>query len=169
MKKSMTIMATLVLTMAMLGVRPTRGAGDQPKDEAASVWMKQKLAASQNVLAGLTKADFDVIEKNAKSMIAVGYLEKWVRADTPGYKTMLADFDYANKSLTLAARERKSRSRDHRLLAVNAQLCQLSHDRSRRFEVKASRVAWRGSPSRCWRGTGPNSLAFCSGSHSPPC
>ena len=39
-------------------------------------------------------------------MIAVGYLEKWVLPDTPGYKTMLADFDYANKSLVLAAQER---------------------------------------------------------------
>ena len=58
------------------------------------------------MLAGLTKADFKAIEKNAKSMIAVGYLEKWVRADTPGYKTMLADFEYANKSLVLATRER---------------------------------------------------------------
>lgn len=106
MKKSLTIMATLVFIMAMLGVHPTWGGGAQPKDEAASVWMKQKLVASQNVLAGLTKADFDVIEKNAKSMIAVGYLEKWVRADKPGYKTMLADFDYANKSLALAAHER---------------------------------------------------------------
>ena len=58
MKKSLTTMATLVLIMAFLGVHPTFGGGDPPKGESSSVWMKQKLVASQNVLAGLTKADF---------------------------------------------------------------------------------------------------------------
>ena len=42
--------------------------------------MKQKLAASQNIFAGLAKGDFDAIGKNAGSMTAVGYLERWVRA-----------------------------------------------------------------------------------------
>ena len=82
MKRSLTVTAALVLFTAMLGLHPSLGGGEQPKDEAASVWMKQKLSASQNVLSGLTKADFDAIEKNAKSMIAVGYLEKWVRRHT---------------------------------------------------------------------------------------
>ena len=106
MKKSLTILATLLLFTAINGVHPTRGGDDQPKDKAGSLWMKQKLVASQNVLAGLTKADYGAIEKNAQSMIAVGYLEKWLRADTPGYQTMLRDFDYANKTLALAAREK---------------------------------------------------------------
>ena len=79
MKKSLTTVATLLLVTALLGVHPSLGGGDPPQGEAASLWMKQKLGASQNVLAGLTKADFESIEKNAKSMIAVGYLEKWVR------------------------------------------------------------------------------------------
>jgi hypothetical protein len=106
MQKSLKIAATVVLIMAAVGIHPTRGGDDQPKHDAGSVWMKQKLVASQNVLGGLTRGDFDAIEKNAKSMIFVGYLEKWVRADTPGYKTMLADFEYANRSLALAAKER---------------------------------------------------------------
>jgi hypothetical protein len=37
--------------------------------------------------------------------VAVGYFEKWVRADTLGYRTMLRDFDFANKTLAVAARE----------------------------------------------------------------
>jgi hypothetical protein len=106
MKKSLTILATLVLITAMCGVNHTRGGDEQPKDNAGSLWMKQKLVASQNLLAGLTMADYPAIEKNAQSMIAVGYLEKWIRADTPEYQTMLRDFLYANKSLTLAAREK---------------------------------------------------------------
>jgi hypothetical protein len=106
MKKLMTTLAVLALITALLGIHPTRGGDDPPKDKAASVWMKQKLVASQNILAGLTTADYVAIEKNAQSMIVVGYLEKWVRADTPGYQTMLRDFDYANKTLALAAREK---------------------------------------------------------------
>ncbi len=68
--------------------------------------MKQKLVASQNVLAGLTKGDFDMIAKNAKSMLVVGYLEKWVRADIPEYQKMTKDFEFANKSLVEAARDK---------------------------------------------------------------
>ena len=76
------------------------------KAKASSIWMKQKLSASQNILAGLTKEDYEAIEKNAQSMVVVGYLEKWVRSDIPGYQKMMRDFEYANKSLTLAAREK---------------------------------------------------------------
>jgi hypothetical protein len=82
--------------------------GDDGKTQApeASLWMKQKLVASQNILAGLTKPDYEAIEKNAQSMLAVGYLEKWIRADTPGYQQQMKGFEYANKSLARAAREK---------------------------------------------------------------
>jgi hypothetical protein len=68
--------------------------------------MKQKLSASQNILAGLTKGDFEAIDKNAQSMLVVEYLEKWLRSDTPGYNMKLRDFEYANKALRLAAKEK---------------------------------------------------------------
>jgi hypothetical protein len=71
-----------------------------------SVWMKQKLAASQNVLGGLTKGEYDTIAKNANSMLAIGYLEKWVRADIPEYRKLLKDFEFANKALVEAARDK---------------------------------------------------------------
>ncbi len=130
MKKSRTILAVLALITASLGVHPTRGGDDQPKDKEGSLWMKQKLVASQNILAGLTKADYSAIEKNARSMIVVGYLEKWIRSDTPGYQTMLRDFDYANKTLALAGAKEPRRG-NSRLLAVDPQLCQLPQDRPR--------------------------------------
>jgi hypothetical protein len=106
MKWLLTALATLVFFTATCGVHPTRGGDKEPKDNSGSLWMKQKLVASQNILAGLTKADYEQIEKNAQSMIAVGYLEKWIRADTPEYQTMLRNFLYSNKSLSLAAREK---------------------------------------------------------------
>ncbi|MGP0065942.1 MAG: hypothetical protein ACLQGP_20375 [Isosphaeraceae bacterium] len=106
MRKSLTTLATLTLMTATLAFHSARGGGEQAKEKEPSVWMRQKLAASQNILAGLTKADFDAIEKNAQSMLVVGYLEKWVRADTPGYENFTKDFQYANKSLSNAAREK---------------------------------------------------------------
>jgi hypothetical protein len=105
MRKPITILATVVLMAATLAVRPTRG-GDDPEKDKSSIWMKEKLQASQNILSGLTKADFDIVRRNAESMLFVSYLEKWVRAETPGYQNMMRDFEYANKSLVRAAQEK---------------------------------------------------------------
>jgi hypothetical protein len=106
-------MSRLFSTVAMMAFFSTTLAtylarGDDGKAQAPepSIWMKQKLGASQNILAGLTKGDYEAIEKNAQSMLVVGYLEKWIRADIPGYRKMMNDFEYANKALTLAAREK---------------------------------------------------------------
>jgi hypothetical protein len=100
--------ASVALLAVSLGVglcpAPVRAA-DPPRLEP-SVWMKQKLTASQNILAALNNADYDAIAANANSMLVVGYLEKFARADTPGYRELMGDFTYANKSLVLAAREK---------------------------------------------------------------
>ena len=99
MRTILIILSAIVVSSAAIAVR-----GEDKQEDKSSIWMKQKLAASQNILAGLTKGDFDMIGKNANSMRAVGYLERWVRADIPGYRTLMNDFEYANKSLALAAR-----------------------------------------------------------------
>jgi hypothetical protein len=106
MRKPLITLAMLSLLPATFGVHPSRGGDDPAKEKQASVWMKQKLVASQYILGGLTKADFDAIRLNAESMVFVGYLEKWVRADTPGYQNMMRDFEYANKLLIHASREK---------------------------------------------------------------
>ena len=79
------MLATLMLVTSTFAIHPARRLNAQEKEKQASLWMKQKLSASQNILAGLTTADFGAIEKNAQAMLAVGYLEKWVsriRQDT---------------------------------------------------------------------------------------
>ncbi len=106
MRRFLTTLATLILMAATLAVHPTRGGDDPEKDKQSSLWMKQKLVASQNILGGLTKADYDSVRLNAESMLFVGYLEKWVRTDTPEYKNMMRDFEYANKALVRASREK---------------------------------------------------------------
>jgi hypothetical protein len=101
-----TFLALLGLTAALLSRSPTQAGDRQEIEKAASLWMRQKLSASQNILAGSTKADFRAMEQNAQSMLAVGYLEKWVRAGTPGYLMLVKEFDSANRALTRAAREK---------------------------------------------------------------
>ncbi|MFO0952687.1 MAG: hypothetical protein U0835_16375 [Isosphaeraceae bacterium] len=98
--------APCVLMAVLLAASPG-WAGDPPKTQAEpSVWMKQKLAASHNVLTALAKEDYNAIEANAKTMLAVGFLESFARADAPGYREMMADFRYANRSLVLASKEK---------------------------------------------------------------
>lgn len=108
MRNTLTILSVALIALAALAVRgddqPSKPAGGQEK--APSLWMKQKLVASQTILAALTRADYDAIEKNANAMLDVGFLEKWIRAGTPNYRTLMNDFQYANKSLVQAAKEK---------------------------------------------------------------
>ena len=86
MMKLFTTLAALILFTVPLAVQPTRGGDGQDKDKdkekPASIWMKEKLTASQNILAGLAKEDFDAIDKNAQTMLFLDHLEKWLRGHT---------------------------------------------------------------------------------------
>lgn len=89
MRKLLAALAALLLITAPLLVQPSRGGAEQDKDKdkekPASIWMKEKLSATQNILAGLTKEDFEAIDKNAQSMLFLDHLEKWLR----GYARLL--------------------------------------------------------------------------------
>jgi hypothetical protein len=78
--------------------------------------MKQKLEASQNILAGLTEADFGKVRTNAEALSFLGYLEKWAHADTPNYKRQMLYYDYANRDLI---RQAKEKNLDGAILAYN--------------------------------------------------
>jgi hypothetical protein len=93
--------------------------GQQKKsgaEDKASLWMKNKLVFSQNILAGLTESDFDKIRKNAEAMNFLGYLEKWLRADMPAYKYQVSHFEFANHELI---RQAKEKNLDGATLAYN--------------------------------------------------
>jgi hypothetical protein len=92
------------LTLSMVPAHRL-SAGDEPS-KMSSLWMRQKLQASQAILAGLADADFETIGKNAQAMNLMTHLEKWVRADTPGYRTQLRLFEFADRELIRATREK---------------------------------------------------------------
>jgi hypothetical protein len=107
------LIATLALSAATTpghdarAQRPEARAGKaESSQDKASIWMKQKLAASQKILEGMTRADYDLIEKNAEGMRVLGHLEGWVRADIPGYRTQLHAFDHATGAIVRAAEDK---------------------------------------------------------------
>jgi hypothetical protein len=108
MKKALASLTAMMLSFACFSVARTEEQAGKSSDEPkqASIWMKQKLFASHNILTGLTKADYGVIAENAKSMLVLEYLEKWFRSDIPGYRSQLTDFEHANQGLVKAAQEK---------------------------------------------------------------
>ncbi len=73
------------------------------KADDASYWMTKKLELSQNVLAGLTKSDFEMIAENAEKMRDLNRFESFVRRRTPAYRTQLRLFQHANSELVRTA------------------------------------------------------------------
>ena len=74
-----------------------------------NVWMKQKLELSQNILAGLTEADFDKITNSAKALTVSGYLEKWIERGKPqhfAYELQRANFEFYNRELIRQAKDK---------------------------------------------------------------
>lgn len=124
MRKSDAILAVLVLVGA--GAAVSAQGDDAPKQKtspAASAvqaktvadqikeskfWMDQKLTRTQNILAGLTRGDYDSVTENAKALNVLNYLEAYVRSDVPEYKEQLQLFKFANGSLIKSARAKNT-------------------------------------------------------------
>jgi hypothetical protein len=77
----------------------------EPSDRT-SIWMKQKVRASQQILKALADGDFNTIGANAQAMNLLEHLEKWSRADRPEYRTQLRLFEFADHELIRAASEK---------------------------------------------------------------
>lgn len=97
-------LATLAGDAPRTAATQTKPVTEQVRD--SKVWMDQKLMRTQNVLAGLTRGDFDAIIENGRAMNVITYLEGYVRADVPEYKEQLAIFKAANGALLRSARSK---------------------------------------------------------------
>jgi hypothetical protein len=91
---------------AIAPAQPAQEKQKADKEDKASVWMNGKLRLSQNIFAGLTRADFARIKSNAQAMNSLGYLEKWARADRRDYQRQLAHFELANRELIRQAEKK---------------------------------------------------------------
>jgi cytochrome c556 len=108
MNRSLRIVIVVATGLLLTTIHPTTAdEKPDPSAEKASAWMKQKLELSQNILAGLTKGDFEAVELNAQRMNIVNYLEKWAAADKPeyvAYKRQLSYFEMANREILRQSR-----------------------------------------------------------------
>lgn len=101
---NMRIICCLALVASLLTVLQAF-AEDEPAKKP-SVWMRTKLEHSQKVLGALATEDYEAIADSAKAMNNLSELEKHVRAGTPGYRTQLQIFRYANEDLLKQAKKK---------------------------------------------------------------
>lgn len=94
------ISAAAVVTMAADPAKDTK------EQKALGTLMEKKLEYSKQVLAGLTREDYDLVVKNAKAMNLMTELQKFFRADTPEYFAQLKIFEFANNELVRLAEEK---------------------------------------------------------------
>lgn len=92
------IVLALFVAVACLG-STALAADKEPENTDPSFWMQKKLEYTQNILAGIAKEDYDEINKNAMAMGGLNRIESFVRGRTPGYRTQLRVFQFANDEL----------------------------------------------------------------------
>lgn len=96
----------VAITAAILpSVAPT-WADDEADDPAADDhdrWMTLKLVSAQNIVADLTRGDFESLEENARRMQVINLLEQWARDENfeqkSDYEGQLNAFEFATKEL----------------------------------------------------------------------
>ena len=98
-----TILATTSALLITLLLVPSPAAAQKEEKEKASIWMKKKIEYAQRLLVDLTRSDFAAIVTDAKEMQFLGYLEKNDRADIPGYKRQLGNFESSLEELIKSA------------------------------------------------------------------
>jgi cytochrome c556 len=99
------VMLALIGTAAIvaMGADPAKDAEDR---KARDTLMDKKLEYAQQVLAGLSREDYDLVVKNAKAMNGLTELQKFFRADSPEYYAQLRIFEFANNELVRLAEEK---------------------------------------------------------------
>ena len=75
-------------------------------DADTAAVMRQKLAASQRILAGLAIADFGLIQTNANSLVALSGQRGWTAMQTPDYELFSTQFRVSAEALAKAAKVR---------------------------------------------------------------
>ena len=88
---------------AVTGSRPTANESTTRPDQVA-VFMRAKLAHSQNVLEGLAVEDYDLIDKGAQELSLASEDASWQVLQTEDYARQSADFRRSCDSLRKAAK-----------------------------------------------------------------
>lgn len=112
----LTLMATLVVVIAVTVAiavaadkekKKTKESEKEPvaaqKEDEGDRWMKAKLHSAQQIFAGLTQGDLEIVKKRAQYMAVVNVLEDWLKKNEftkkSAYRGQLNAFEFANKEL----------------------------------------------------------------------
>ena len=106
-----TLLVVSAVAMAVVAAdkekkKPKEGQ-DEPvaskKETEGDRWMQAKLHSAQQIFAGLTQGDLEVVKKRAQYMAVVNVLEDWLKKGDfkkkSAYQGQLNAFEFANKEL----------------------------------------------------------------------
>lgn len=86
--------------------KPKEGAKEPvaaQKEDEGDRWMKAKLHSAQQIFAGLTEGDLEIVKKRAQYMAVVNVLEDWLKKNDftkkSAYRGQLNAFEFANREL----------------------------------------------------------------------
>lgn len=96
----------VLLIVALLSGGPDFSSAQADKDSATKDAMRQKLICSQEVLAGVTLADYDRIAKNAKKLVELSNKTNWYSRQVPEYELFLNEFRRNAQDLVSAGEQK---------------------------------------------------------------
>ena len=97
------LLGCLLATLLLVG---TLFSGSVQAQDNVAVFMKAKLAHSQQVLKGLAMEDFDLIAKNSQAMSLLCEDELWQVLQTPEYRERSTEFRRSVDAVTEAAKKK---------------------------------------------------------------
>ncbi len=100
----MPVFAVAVAAMAGNAWMLAMAADGPPKPDKVAVFMRAKLAHSQNVLEGLATEDFDLIERGAQELALASLDSNWQVLQTEDYVRQSAEFRRSCGTLRDAAK-----------------------------------------------------------------
>lgn len=111
----LTLMATLVVVtvvaVAVVAADKEKNKSKESEKEPVAAqkvdegdrWMKAKLHSAQQIFAGLTQGDLEIVKKRAQYMAVVNVLEDWMKKNEftkkSAYRGQLNAFEFANREL----------------------------------------------------------------------
>ena len=96
----------LLLILALLSGGTQSSFAEADKDSAVKEAMRQKLVYSQEVMAGITLADYERIAKNAKKLVELSNKTNWYSRQVPEYELFLNEFRRNAQDLVSAGEQK---------------------------------------------------------------
>lgn len=84
------LLAPLILALLFAGIKSTYAQAE--KESGVKEAMRQKMAYSQQVLAGITLGDYGLIANNAKKLVELSNKTNWYSRQVPEYELFLNEF-----------------------------------------------------------------------------